>query len=119
MTDVSYLDKVFNMWQLAFALNLTANVKRIRPFFDLQEEVEGCVNAMWGDVNLLVETNEGSFVLDWMGSLETYQSEEEKEIAKGALIVFTEEYLLDELKIESNYIDICNRIDFEKKGWKR
>lgn len=119
MTDVSYLDYVFNKWERAFALNLTTNVNRIRPFFDLQEEVEGCPNAIWGAVNLFVETNKGSFVLEWMGSLETYESEEGKERAKRVLVVFTEEYLLDELKIESNYIDICSKIDFEKRDWKR
>lgn len=107
------------MWELAFAINLTANVKRIRPFFSLEDGVEGCENALWGAVNLLVETNDKSFVLDWMGSLETYESEETKERAKIALLVFTEEYLTNELKIESNYTNICNKIDFDNEDWKR
>lgn len=107
------------MWELAFATSLPANVKRIRPFFDLEDGVEGCENAMWGAVNLLVETYDRSFVLDWMGSLETYESEETKEKAEAALLVFTEEYLTDELEIESNYINICDKIDFDKEDWKR
>lgn len=107
------------MWELAFAINLPANVKRIRPFFNLEDGVEGCENALWGAVNLLVETNDKSFVLDWMGSLETYDSEETKERAKIALLVFTKEYLTNELKIESNYTNICNKIDFDNEDWKR
>lgn len=119
MINISYLDKVFTMWELAFATSLPENVKRIRPFFDLEDGVEGCENAMWGAVNLLVETYDRSFVLDWMGSLETYESEETKEKAEAALLVFTEEYLTDELEIESNYINICDKIDFDKEDWKR
>ena len=78
-----------------------------------------CKKNKWGAVNLLVETYDRSFVLDWMGSLETYESEETKEKAEAALLVFTEEYLTDELEIESNYINICNKIDFDKEDWKR